>query len=87
MKKNLFFVFFILTIISGCANTNPNLYKNYCQKDYWGDTKFDIFGRKNCIGDAGRWFDEANGRSGYYCMNPSCSQHDVITCKDTCSLN
>lgn len=84
--KKIFFLILLAMLLTACANHNPNLYKNYCQKDYWGDNNFDIFGRKSCVGDTGKWVDVNNGRDGYYCRTPDCSVTNNVTCKDTCPV-
>lgn len=72
-----------LALLTGCCSY-PFIYPNYCQKDYWGDSRFDIFGRKNCVGRTGTWVDQNNGRDGFFCTSPRCVTYEKVTCTDTC---
>lgn len=83
MRIRLFSLVIMLSILCGCSY-NPYLYQNYCQKDYWGDSQYEIFGRKNCVGETGHWNDENQAHDGYYCTNPNCRTQERVRCKDTC---
>lgn len=82
MRTKLLFVFVCLLALSGCS---PDYYhQKSCSIDYWGDNNYNVFGRKNCVGDTGKWVNTDGGIDGYYCTNPTCTHREKVTCKDTC---
>ena len=81
------FILFVLIVLSSCASINHYGYVNCCQKDYWDDYKTDIFARKNCVGDTGRWIGNDTATNGYYCLGPKCVARDTIICKGTCDIS
>lgn len=84
MKDKLLILSLCLITLTSCT-TNPFIFPNYCQIDYWGDSQFNIFGRKNIVGSTGRWIDYNNGRDGYWCTSPRCLTYDRVVSTDTCS--
>jgi hypothetical protein len=83
MTIRLLCVALCFAALSGCYRNYP--FQTSCTPDYWHDSDYQIFGRKNCVGDQGRWIDEGNGRGGYYCKGANCVNKDRIQCKDTCN--
>lgn len=87
MKAKILVVLVCMLALSGCYHFlkhDYNCYRNYCQKDYWADSNFEVFGRKNCVGDTGKWVATGSGTTGYYCTGPHCVTTDNLICKSTC---
>lgn len=73
-------------LLAGCCS-NPFIYPNYCAPDYWHDNDWNIFGRKNCVGQIGVWHDYNNGRDGYWCTSSRCVTYERLQCTDTCNCS
>jgi hypothetical protein len=78
------FILILAIMLCGCVRNYPCAYVNGSQKDYWADQRTDIFARKNCVGDTGRWISDKTGSKGFYCLGPQCIARDPLNCKDTC---
>ncbi len=86
MSIRNYFILIACMLLCACAN-NPALCSHHCGVDYWGDCRTEIFAVNNTVGCTGRWIDEDNGRSGYYCKNLDCSLKEHATVPFTCSCS
>lgn len=80
--RSFVLVSFMCVLTSCCVS--PYAFRNYCAKDYWGDTNFEIFGRESCVGETGHWVTDRNGWDGSYCKSPRCKINYKVNCTDTC---